>query len=80
MLIDEGDPVSEIERCASDLGLKGPKLVFGGDYPVATPQETLDGTLAVNRVIQGTGLPPVEVDAPQAAVERDTLELPGISS
>jgi hypothetical protein len=56
------------------------KLVFGSDYPVATPQETLDGTLAVNRVIEGTGLPPVDVDALRAALERDTLALLGISS
>jgi predicted TIM-barrel fold metal-dependent hydrolase len=56
------------------------KLVFGSDYPVATPRETLDGTLAVNRVIQGTGLPPVDVDALQAALERDTLALLGVST
>jgi len=55
------------------------KLVFGSDYPVATPQETLDGTLAVNNVIAGTGLPPVDVEALQAALERDTLALLGIS-
>jgi predicted TIM-barrel fold metal-dependent hydrolase len=55
------------------------KLVFGSDYPVATPTETLNGTLAVNQVIEGTHLPPVNVEALQAALERDTLSLLGIS-
>jgi predicted TIM-barrel fold metal-dependent hydrolase len=54
------------------------KLVFGSDYPVATPLETLDGTLAVNRVVDGTGLPRVPEDALRAALERDTLALLGI--
>jgi len=55
------------------------KLVFGSDYPVATPRETLDGTLAVNRVVDGTGLPRVPEDALRAALERDTLSLLGIN-
>jgi uncharacterized protein len=64
-------------RLATEWNVLG-KLVFGSDYPVATPQETLDGTLRVNRVIRGTGLPPVDEDALCAALERDTLELLGI--
>ncbi len=55
------------------------KLVFGSDYPVATPRETLEGTLAVNRVVDGTGLPRVPEDALRAALERDTLALLGIN-
>ena len=56
------------------------KLVFGSDYPVATPRETLDGTLAVNRILDGTSLPRVPEDALRAALERDTLALLGIST
>jgi predicted TIM-barrel fold metal-dependent hydrolase len=56
------------------------KLVFGSDYPVATPRETLEGTLAVNRVVDGTRLPRVPEDALRAALERDTLALLGIST
>ena len=55
------------------------KLIFGSDYPVATPQETLDGTLAVNRILEGTGLPRVPEDELRAALQRDTLELLGVS-
>ncbi len=55
------------------------KLVFGSDYPVATPRETLEGTLAVNRVVDRTGLPRVPEDAFRAALERDTLALLGIN-
>jgi uncharacterized protein len=55
------------------------KLVFGSDYPVATPKETLEGTLAVNRVVDGTSLPRVPEDVLAAALQRDTLALLGIS-
>ena len=55
------------------------KLVFGSDYPVATPHETLEGTLSVNRVIDGTALPRVPEDALRQALERDTLSLLGIN-
>jgi uncharacterized protein len=54
------------------------KLVFGSDYPVATPRETLEGTLSVNRVVDGTALPRVPEDALRQALERDTLSLLGI--
>jgi predicted TIM-barrel fold metal-dependent hydrolase len=56
------------------------KLLFGSDYPVATPRETFEGTLAVNRIVDGTHLPRVPEDALRAALERDTLALLGISS
>ena len=49
------------------------------DYPVATPRETFEGALAVNRVVEGTSLPRVPEDALRAALERDTLALFGIS-
>ena len=47
---------------------------------MATPRETFDGTLAVNRILDGTGLPRVPEDALRAALERDTLALLGISA
>jgi hypothetical protein len=45
---------------------------------VATPRETLEGTLSVNRVVDGTALPRVPEDALRQALERDTLSLLGI--
>ncbi len=54
------------------------KLLFGSDYPIVTPQETLDALSHVNDVIAGTGLPPV----PQAELDkipyRNSLELLGL--
>lgn len=55
------------------------KLFFGTDYPVASPRETIDGTLAVNKVIEGTALPSVSEEAIQKIIYREnTLELLGI--
>jgi predicted TIM-barrel fold metal-dependent hydrolase len=65
-------------RLATEWGVLD-KLVFGSDYPVATPQETWDGVMAVNRVIEGTALPRVPEDALRAALERDTLALLGVT-
>ncbi len=54
------------------------KLLLGSDYPVTTPRETIDGLLAVNRVVEGTGLPRVPEEALHRIVERDTLTLLGL--
>jgi uncharacterized protein len=56
------------------------KLLFGSDFPVATPQETMDGLLAVNSVVEGTNLPRVPEDAVRRIVERDSLTLLGLTS
>jgi len=45
-------------RLAAEWNVLG-RLAFGSDYPVATPAKTFEGTLAVNRVVAGTCLPPV---------------------
>ena len=54
------------------------KLLFGSDFPIASPQETLDSLQRVNEVIEGTKLPPV----PQAELDkiphRNSLELLGL--
>jgi predicted TIM-barrel fold metal-dependent hydrolase len=55
------------------------KLLLGSDYPVATPRETIDGTLAVNAILEGTTLPRVPEDRLGKIVERDTLALLGLS-
>ena len=54
------------------------KLLFGSDYPVATPRETIDGCRAVNAPIAGTSLPPVPEDAIERILERDSLALLGL--
>ena len=51
------------------------KVLFGSDYPVATPQETIDGLYRVNDPIEGTRLPPVPIDEMEKILERDALSL-----
>lgn len=56
-----------------------PKLLFGSDYPIATPAETAAGLRAVNQPVRGTSLPPVPPDAIEAIIERDPLPLLGLA-
>ena len=55
------------------------KLLFGSDFPIATPAETAAGLRAVNAPIAGTGLPPVPLDAIERLIERDPLPLLGLT-
>ena len=54
------------------------KLLFGSDYPIASPQETMDALWRVNDVIQGTALPPVPIDKLEEILHRDSLALLGL--
>ncbi len=54
------------------------KLLLGSDYPIATPQETIDGTLRVNDILEGTKLPRVPEDELDAIIHRNSLELLGL--
>ena len=54
------------------------RLLFGSDFPIATPAETAAGLRAVNDPIAGTGLPPVPLDAVEEIIERDPLPLLGL--
>jgi len=64
-------------RLATEWGVLG-KLLFGSDFPIATPAETVAGLRAVNAPIAGTGLPPVPLDAVEEIIERDPLPLLGL--
>ena len=54
------------------------KVFFGTDYPVTTPQETLDAVRAVNDLVAGTRLPRIPEDEVEAIIQRDALGLLGI--
>jgi uncharacterized protein len=54
------------------------KLLFGSDFPVATPQETIDAIPHINDILEGTKLPPVPVDDLLAVLERDALGALGL--
>jgi len=54
------------------------KLLFGSDFPIAMPRETMDALRRVNDVVAGTNLPRVP-DAELAKIlERDSLGLLGL--
>jgi predicted TIM-barrel fold metal-dependent hydrolase len=54
------------------------KLLFGSDYPIATPAETWAGLRRVNDPIAGTALPPVPLEAIEELLQRDPLSLLGL--
>jgi predicted TIM-barrel fold metal-dependent hydrolase len=54
------------------------KLLFGSDFPVATPQETAEALPHINDILEGTKLPRVPVEEMQRVVERNALEALGL--
>lgn len=54
------------------------KLLFGSDFPIATPAETIEGLRRVNEPIRGTALPPVPLDAIEELIHRNPLPLLGL--
>ena len=64
-------------RLATEWGALD-KLLFGSDFPVATPAETAAGLRAVNAPIEGTKLPPVPLEKIEELIERDPLPLLGL--
>lgn len=47
------------------------KLLFGSDYPVITPMQTIEGLRSVNVFAEGTNLPKVPNDAIDAIISRN---------
>jgi len=64
-------------RLATEWGALD-KLLFGSDFPIATPAETIAGLRRVNDPIAGTALPPVPLDAIDELIHRDALPLLGL--
>lgn len=64
-------------RLATEWGALD-KLLFGSDFPIATPTETAAGLRAVNDPIAGTKLPPVPLEKIEELIERDPLPLLGL--
>ncbi len=54
------------------------KLLFGSDFPVATPRETAEALPHVNDILEGTKLPRVPLDELQKVVERNALAALGL--
>lgn len=56
-----------------------PKLLFGTDYPVSTPQENMDALRNPNRIVEGTNMPRISEAAMEEIVHRDALGLLGLA-
>ena len=54
------------------------RVLFGTDYPFSTVEQTLEALRTVNRVVDGTGLPPIPDEVIEGIVERDSLALLGV--
>ena len=54
------------------------KLIFGSDFPVATPQETVEALPHINDILEGTKLPPVPLGELQKILDRNSLEVLGL--
>jgi predicted TIM-barrel fold metal-dependent hydrolase len=54
------------------------KLLFGSDYPIITPSETIAGLRAVNAVTEGTALPRIPEEAIEQIIHRDALAALGL--
>ncbi|MBN1400635.1 MAG: amidohydrolase [Anaerolineae bacterium] len=55
------------------------KVFFGTDFPVTTPQETLDSLRSVNAIVEGTRLPRIPRDEIEGIIQRDALGLLGLA-
>jgi predicted TIM-barrel fold metal-dependent hydrolase len=56
------------------------KILLGSDYPFTTVDASLDGMHNLNRMLEGTCLPRLNMDKMEEMFERDSLRLLGISS
>lgn len=54
------------------------KLLFGSDFPIASPQETMDALWRVNDITEGTKLPRVPDEELEKILHRDSLGLLGL--
>jgi hypothetical protein len=63
--------------CAVEYGAHE-KLLFGSDFPVTTPAETMAACRNVNALVEGTRLPRVPEEVIEGIIHRDSLALLGI--
>lgn len=56
------------------------KLLFGSDYPFTTVAASLEGMRGLNRMLEGTSLPRLDIGAMEEMFERNTLELLQLAS
>lgn len=54
------------------------KVLFGTDYPFTTVNASIDGIRKLNRMLEGTALPRLDVSAIESLIARDSLSILGI--
>jgi predicted TIM-barrel fold metal-dependent hydrolase len=54
------------------------KLLFGSDFPIATPEQTQASLRGINTLVDGTGLPRIESGLIEELIHRDSLALLGL--
>ena len=54
------------------------KLLFGSDFPFATPADVCETLRGVNSPVEGTNLPRIDENAIEAIIHRDALSLLGL--
>ena len=54
------------------------KMLFGSDWTLWTPQETMDGLRSIPRFAKEHNLPPIPEDEIEAIINRNSLELLGL--
>lgn len=57
----------------------GHKLLFGSDYPIVTPEQTMTQLRAVNEVTVGTGMPRVPDELVEGIIHADALAALGLA-
>ena len=55
------------------------KLLFGTDYPFTSVKATLDGLRGLNKMVEGTNFPRLDMEAVERMIERDSLALLGLA-
>jgi predicted TIM-barrel fold metal-dependent hydrolase len=55
------------------------KILFGSDYPFATPADSIAGLRALNRMVEGTNLPRVSETLLDEIIFRDSLTILGLN-
>ena len=55
------------------------KLLFGSDYPFTTVTASIEGLYRINKMLDGTALPRLDEQEIEALIERDSLDILGLS-
>ena len=55
------------------------KVLFGTDYPFTNVNATIEGLRGLNRMLDGTALPRLSVEAIERLIDRDSLPILGLS-